>query len=151
MANKYYGLYQGIVTSIKDPEKRGRIKVQCPEVLGGDEESAWCDPLVPVAYDYGGDFFIPPLGEAVWLQFIAGDSNRPVWQGGWWQTNMTPIGNDYSKANQVRIINYADCTIAMQNGTININVGEETAIKIEQDKVTVNGDLIVTGRISSSV
>ena len=82
--SKYYGLYQGIVTSISDPEKRGRIKVKCPDVLGGNTESAWCDPLVPVAYDGGGDFCMPAINETVWLQFIAGDANKPVWLGGWW-------------------------------------------------------------------
>ena len=44
--SNYYGIYQGIVTNIQDPEKRGRIKVRCPDVLGGKAESAWCDPVV---------------------------------------------------------------------------------------------------------
>ena len=29
---KYYGIYQGVVTNISDPEKRGRLKVKCPDV-----------------------------------------------------------------------------------------------------------------------
>ena len=28
---EYYGMYQGLVTSIKDPAKRGRIKLKCPD------------------------------------------------------------------------------------------------------------------------
>ncbi len=148
---RYYGLYQGVVTNIKDPEKRGRIKVKCPEVLGGDTESAWCDPLVSVAYDNGGDFCIPTKDETVWVQFIAGDVNRPVWLGGWWQKNMTPLGTNYSKADQVRIINYADCTITMQNDTININVGEGTYdLKVENGVVTVNGNLVVKGKVTAN-
>ena len=148
--NKYYGLYQGIVTSIKDPEKRGRIKVRCPEVLGGSTESAWCDPLVPVAYDNGGDFCIPTKDETVWLQFIAGDVNRPVWLGGWWQKNMTPLGKNYEKIDKIRIINYADCTITMQDDTIKINVGTGKGdLIIEKGSVTVNGDLTVTGKVSA--
>lgn len=148
--SKYYGLYQGVVTNINDPEKRGRIKVKCPDVLGGNTESAWCDPLVPVAYDNGGDFCIPAKDETVWLQFIAGDANRPVWQGGWWQKNMTPLGNNYSKIDQVRIISYADCTITMQDGTININVGSGVCdLKIEHNTVTVDGNLVVKGKVSA--
>lgn len=146
---KYYGLYQGIVTSIKDPEKRGRIKVKCPSVLGGDSESAWCDPLVPVAYDYGGDFCVPTKDETVWLQFIEGNANRPVYMGGWWQKNMTPLGENYSNVDKMRIISYADCTITMCDGIININVGEGTCdLKIEDNKVTVNGNLTVTGNVT---
>ena len=80
--NKYYGIYQGVVSNIKDTEKRGRIKVQCPDVLG-EVESAWCDPVIQVAYDGGGDFCMPAVEETVWIMFIAGDANRPVWFGNW--------------------------------------------------------------------
>ena len=143
--NRYYGIYQGIVTNVSDPEKRGRIKCQIPDVLGGEANSAWCDPMIPVAYDYGGDFCIPEKNEAVWLMFIAGDPNRPVWLGGWWQKKMSPMGNKYNPKG-VRIINYADCTITMKDGIININVGEGVCdLEIVHSKVTVKGDLVVTG------
>lgn len=149
MANKYYGIYQGIVTNIKDPEKRGRIKVKCPSILGS-VESAWCDPMIPIAYDNGGDFCIPTKDETVWLQFIAGDVNKPVWLGGWWQKNMTPLGTNYDDADKVRIISYADCTITMRDGTININVGDGVCdLKIEHNKVTIDGDLEVKGNITT--
>lgn len=149
--SKYYGLYQGVVTNIKDPEKRGRIKVKCPDVLGGETESAWCDPLVTVAYDNGGDFCIPEKDELVWLQFIAGDANKPVWLGGWWQKNKSPLGSNYSDVDKVRIISYADCTITLKNGTININVGEGVCdLKIEHNQVTVDGDLVVKGKVSAN-
>lgn len=148
---KYYGLYQGIVTNINDPEKRGRIKVKCPDILGGDAESAWCDPMIPVAYDNGGDFCIPAKNEAVWIQFIAGDVNRPVWTGGWWQKNMTPLGKTYSSIDKVRIISYADCTITMKDNTIDINVGSGSYdLRIANGKVTVNGNLVVNGNISAN-
>lgn len=148
--NKYYGMYQGIVTNNKDPEKRGRIKVKCPDVLGGETESAWCDPVVTVAYDRGGDFCIPAKEEAVWIQFIAGDSNKPVYLGGWWGKNKSPLGENYSDIDDVRIINYADCTITLRNGTININVGSGVCdLKIEPDNVTIEGSLKVTGSIVS--
>lgn len=150
-AKKYYGIYQGIVTNIKDPEKRGRIKVKCPDVLGGSVESAWCDPVVPVAYDNGGDFCIPTKDEAVWIQFIAGDVNRPVYLGGWWQEKMTPLGSNYTDTDKVRIISYADCTITLKDGTININIGDGTSdLKIEHNKVTIDGNLVVTGAITAN-
>lgn len=149
--SKYYGLYQGFVTNIKDPEKRGRIKVICPSVLGGNTESAWCDPIVPIAYDNGGDFCIPAKDEAVWLLFIGGNSNKPAWLGGWWSKNKSPLGDKYSNIDSIRIINYADCIITMQDGKINLNVGNGTYdIRVENGKVTVNGDLEVTGKITTN-
>lgn len=147
---KYYGVYQGIVTNITDPEKRGRIKIKCPEVLGGEVESAWCDPIVTVAFDNGGDFCIPSKKEAVWVLFISGDVNRPAYLGGWWQKEMTPLGKTYSKIDKVRIINYADCTILMQDDKIDINVGDGTCdLRIEDGVVTVKGNLKVDGSITA--
>ncbi len=148
---KYYGIYQGIVSNINDTEKRGRVKIKCPSVLGGDTESAWCDPVIPVCYDNGGDFCIPQVDETVWVMFIAGDVNFPVWLGNWWQKNMTPLGDNYSDIDKVRIINYADCKIIMQNGVININVGEgDCDLKIEHNHITIAGNLSVEGSISCS-
>ena len=110
---EYYGIYQGVVSNVKDPEKRGRIKVKCPDLLGDETESAWCEPCVPVCYDNGGDFCMPEVKETVWLMFIAGDVNRPVWLGNWWQEKMTPLGSSYKDISKLRIISYADCTITM--------------------------------------
>lgn len=147
---KYYGIYQGVVTNINDPEKRARIKVICPDVLGGEVESAWCDPVVTVAYDNGGDLCVPAKDETVWVQFIAGDSNRPVYLGGWWQKNMTPLGGNYSNVDKLRIIKYADCTITMQNGIIDINTGAGTFdLRIQDGKLIINGDLTVNGNVTA--
>ena len=149
--NKYYGLYQGVVTNIKDPEKRGRIKVKCPEVLGADTESAWCDPLVPIAYDNGGDFCLPAKNEMVWLQFIAGDANKPVYLGGWWGEKKTPLGNTYTKLDNTRIISYKDFSIVIHKNevTISNNKGSnkikmsDSGILIESDKdITIKGKTI---------
>lgn len=149
--NKYYGLYQGVVTNIKDPEKRGRIKVKCPEVLGAETESAWCDPLVPIAYDNGGDFCLPAKNEMVWLQFIAGDANKPVYLGGWWQEKMTPLGNTYTKLDNTRIISYKDFSIVVHKNevTISNNKGSnkikmsDSGILIESGKdITIKGKII---------
>ena len=149
--NKYYGIYQGVVTNISDPEKRGRLKVKCPDVLGGSTESAWCDPCVTVAYDRGGDFCIPARDETVWLSFIGGDANKPVYFGGWWQKNMSPLGNNYTDIDKVRVISYADCTITLKEGIININVGAGVCdLRIENDKVTVKGNLVVEGNITAN-
>lgn len=147
--SKYYGIYQGFVTSNQDTENRGRIKVICPTVLGGDTESAWCDPVVPVAYDNGGDFCIPAVNEAVWVLFIEGDANRPVWVGSWWSKDKTPLGTSYSNIDDIRIISYADCTITMKNDTIDINVGNGTYdIRIQNGKVAVDGNLTVNGNLT---
>lgn len=135
MLNSYYGIYQAIVTNINDPEKRGRIKVQCPTVLGATAESAWCDPCVPVAYDNGGDFCLPRVREAVWLMFISGDVNKPVYIGGWWSKNKTPLCNNYTDLDDIRIVSYKGCSITMSKDTIDISA--ET-VKINGVPISLN-------------
>lgn len=150
MSKIYVGFYKGIVSNTNDPEKRGRIKCLIPDVLGGKIESAWCNPCVPVAYDRGGDFCLPQKKETVWIAFEKGDPNFPVYLGGWWQKNVTPLGDNYgSDREKVRIISYADCTITLKDGIININVGAGTAdLKIQHNKVTILGELEVQGNVS---
>lgn len=149
--SKYYGIYQAKVSNVEDPEKRGRVKVLCPDVLGAETESAWCDPCVPVAYDGGGDFCLPAVDETLWIMFISGDSNRPVYFGNWWQKEKTPLAGNYTNLNAVRIISFADCIITMQNGVININVGAGVCdLEIKHNKVTVKGDLSVEGNITAN-
>lgn len=148
----YLGFYKALVSNTNDPENRGRIKCLIPEVLGDKYESAWCEPCVPVAYDNGGDFCLPNLQETVWVTFEKGDPNRPVYLGGWWRKNLTPLGTDYSKDREkIRIINYANCTILMKDGIININVGEGLPeITIKNSKVEIQGSIEVTGSIKAN-
>lgn len=148
--HKYYGIYQAQVQEIDDPEKRGRIRVICPDVLG-EAVSAWCDPCVPIAYDGGGDFCIPQIEEFVWVMFIAGDCNEPVYLGGWWSENNSPLGNNYENIEDIRTINFKNCTLVMTNDTIKVIVGEKgnTCLTIEDGKITIEGDLEVKGSISN--
>jgi hypothetical protein len=37
-----------------------------------------------------GFFAIPPVGAAVWIEFEAGDTSRPIWTGGWWTAAEVP-------------------------------------------------------------
>lgn len=145
---KYYGIYQGFVTSVRDPEKRGRIKCTCPEVLD-TSESGWCEPCFPNAKDSGGDFYVPPLEEGVWIMFIDGDVDRPVYLGGWWSKNSTPLGDNYTNLSETRIISHNGCFITLDD-EINISIGTTPVITIKDDKVIIKCDLEVEGTITSN-
>lgn len=134
MLNHYYGIYQAVVTNINDPEKRGRIRVQCPTVLGASVESSWCDPCVPVAYDNGGDFCLPKLKETVWLLFIEGNVNKPVYLGGWWSINKTPLGENYGSSPDLRIISYEGASISFTK-----NQSGKTVLSLNADYIYING------------
>jgi uncharacterized protein involved in type VI secretion and phage assembly len=80
---KYYGIYRGTVTNNVDPLQIGRILATVPDVAGL-VPTTWAMPAVPIAGKAMGAYFVPQIGAGVWIQFEAGDPDRPVWTGGWW-------------------------------------------------------------------
>ncbi|MGH9429923.1 MAG: phage baseplate assembly protein V [Terriglobia bacterium] len=82
-STKYYGIYRGTVVNNIDPLQIGRIMVTVPDV-GGITPSTFATPCVPLAGKQMGTFMVPQIGAGVWIQFEAGDPDRPVWSGGWW-------------------------------------------------------------------
>jgi uncharacterized protein involved in type VI secretion and phage assembly len=83
---RFYGIYRGTVVNNIDPQQLGRITVSVPDV-GGLTPSTFAMPCVPLAGKQMGTFMVPQIGAGVWLQFEAGDPDRPVWSGGWWGTS----------------------------------------------------------------
>jgi hypothetical protein len=87
--DRFYGKYRGLVVINVDPLSQGRIKAMVPEVLG-EVPSTWALPCSPYAGMGSGFFAIPPVGAAVWIEFEAGDTSRPIWTGGWWTAAEVP-------------------------------------------------------------
>lgn len=81
----YHGKYRGFVEDTDDPEKRGRVRVSVPSVLGG-ETSDWAVPCMPYGGGAGyGMLTVPPVGSQVLVEFIEGDLSSPVWVGTFWR------------------------------------------------------------------
>jgi uncharacterized protein involved in type VI secretion and phage assembly len=80
---KYYGVYRGTVVENIDPLQIGRIVALVPDV-GGVIPTTWAMPCVPIAGKQAGTFVVPQIGSGVFVQFEAGDPDKPVWMGGWW-------------------------------------------------------------------
>ena len=97
---RFYGKYRATVVDNADPEKRGRLKLKIPSVLGNDVVSGWALPCAP----YGGAadqgfYFIPEVDAAVWVEFEAGLLDYPIWVGTFWSK---PGGNsEVPKPNKV--------------------------------------------------
>lgn len=81
MERKYFGKFQAIVRDIHDPWMVGRIRAEVPYPLGIGEEnwSVWALPCLPP-----GHFEVPKEGDGVWIEFVNGDLNQPVWTGVWY-------------------------------------------------------------------
>lgn len=80
-----FGKCRGFVVNNQDPEKRGRLKLRIPSVLG-TQESDWALPCLPYGgFDQQGMFFVPDKDAQVWVEFEEGDISRPIWVGTFWQ------------------------------------------------------------------
>jgi filamentous hemagglutinin family protein len=82
---RFYGKYRGFVVDNADPEKRGRLRVRVPSVLGDEVVSGWAMPCAP----YGGGpdlgaLFIPEVEAGVWVEFEMGLVEYPIWVGAFW-------------------------------------------------------------------
>lgn len=82
---RFYGKYRGFVVDNADPEKRGRLKLRVPSVLGDEIVSGWALPCAP----YGGSpdigaFYVPEVEAGVWVEFEMGLVEYPVWVGTFW-------------------------------------------------------------------
>jgi len=80
---QYYGKYRGTVFNNIDPMQMGRIQVVVPDVTNV-LPSTWALPCVPMAGPQCGEFTVPPIGAAVWVEFEHGDRDYPIWTGGFW-------------------------------------------------------------------
>jgi uncharacterized protein involved in type VI secretion and phage assembly len=81
--NKYWGKYRGFVKDRNDTDKLGRLKLQVPSVLG-DAITGWAWPALPYAGANLGFFFLPQVGDLVWVEFVEGELEHPLWSGGGW-------------------------------------------------------------------
>ena len=85
--DRYYGKYRGFVRDNNDPERRGRVRMEVPAVLGQgkDNWSDWGDACLPFGgAEDAGCFVIPMEGTPVWVEFEGGDTRFPIWVGFWY-------------------------------------------------------------------
>lgn len=66
---------RAIVVDVRDPSRRGRIKVQIPTKTG-KKSTDWIWPVIS-----SGFVVRPKPGEQVWVLYEGGDENYPVWLG----------------------------------------------------------------------
>jgi uncharacterized protein involved in type VI secretion and phage assembly len=85
----FFGKYRGTVINNLDPEQRARLQVQVPDVLG-TTPSSWALPCLPYTGRQNGFYFIPAIGDEVWVEFERGDPRSPIWVGGLWSSGDLP-------------------------------------------------------------
>ena len=84
LKSRQFGFWRGVVTNVNDPLNLGRIRAKVHELLGDADQTDWASYCSPFGGEGHGWFFLPKVGDGVWIAFEAGDINRPVWFGFWY-------------------------------------------------------------------
>ena len=91
---KLLGTYAGLVEANNDSEKLGRLKVRVPHVYGaattgsgyiGTNDLPWALPAgLPAGGSpaSGGFSQLPAKGDKVWIRFLDGEPEKPIWEWG---------------------------------------------------------------------
>lgn len=80
----YPGVYRGVVTDNKDPEKRGRVQARVPQAGLSDAPDIWIKPASQGAGVDRGMFWPPEVGDTIFVTFAQGNASRPeAYWGGW--------------------------------------------------------------------
>lgn len=83
-APTFPGLHVGIVEAVKD---HGRIQVSVPSIFEETRPEAFA--IARPCFPYG-HFFVPEVGDKVWVAFENGDPAAPVWLGIWYPEGTVP-------------------------------------------------------------
>lgn len=86
--NRTNGIVIGVVSSLEDPDRLGRVKVTYPHL--DDAESDWARLTSPMAGPDRGVFFRPEVNDEVLVALEHGDYRRPYILGALWNQEDTP-------------------------------------------------------------
>ncbi len=164
---KFLGKYRGLVIDNIDPEMRGRILVQVPDI-STFFPSTWALPCLPVGGMQAGLFAVPPIGAGVWIEFEQGDLSYPIWTGCFFGTaaevpalsKTAPLGvpsitlqtplqngiviNDMlGPTGGIKLMSSTGATIIVNDTGIYINNGKGASIEMIGTSVFINKDALV--------
>ena len=86
---RFYGTYTGKVLSRDDSDKGMKLKCSFPAHFGNDTAALdWAFPKTAAGGGYNNCGIVTPIqvGDIVYLEFIDGEMDHPVWSPGPWHT-----------------------------------------------------------------
>jgi uncharacterized protein involved in type VI secretion and phage assembly len=86
------GIVIGIVTTLDDPQRLGRVRVRYPDL--NDQPSDWARLVTPMAGADRGLFLRHEVDDEVLVAFEHGDPRRPYILGGLWSKADKPPADD---------------------------------------------------------
>lgn len=122
LGGRWYGVYSGLVSDIKDPNGQGRVKVTLPWAsdTGTANYETWARVATLLGGNNRGTWFIPDTDDEVLVAFEGGDPRHPYVLGGLWNgrdkspESMDGAGRNFKKV--IRSRNGVKITLDDQDG-----------------------------------
>lgn len=171
LGGRWFGIYPGLVSDIKDPNGSGRVKVTLPwsPDTGSDHYEAWARVATFMGGNNRGSWFIPDVNDEVLLAFESGDPRRPYVLGGLWNgTDKPPQTMDGGGQNNLKVLRSRngvkitlDDTTGQENcivetpggqritlhdgpGSVEVVDSNGNSVKMQASGITVNASAKVT-------
>jgi uncharacterized protein involved in type VI secretion and phage assembly len=178
LGGRWYGVYPALVSSVKDPDGQGRVKVTLPwsPDSGNGQYEAWARIATLMGGKDRGSWFIPDRHDEVLIAFEAGDPRRPYVVGGLWNgADAPPASMDQDGKNDRKVLRSRNGvtvtlddtqgqeslilhtpggqTITLQDGpgSIVITDSNHNAVRLEPQGVTVMSSGKVTIHSSTQI
>ncbi len=154
-----HGVYVGVVTDNRDPEKLGRVKVKIP-VMDDTNALDWARVTTMMAGGKRGMFFVPEVNDEVLIAFQMGDISRPIVIGSLWNTKDKPPHDMDDKNNIRKMTSRAGHQLEFddtdQGGQVRIktNKGSHLTLNDKEDTIQLNdknGQMTITIKGGSQV
>lgn len=140
------GVVIGLVESLDDPERLGRIQVTYPWLASTDNTSNWARVAAPLAGAELGAFFQPEKGDEALVAFEMDDPRRPYILGYLWNGDNAPPSEDPQQrviqtvAGHKILFDDGEESITLEDSNGNKIVMNRDGIAIESAKdVTIKG------------
>lgn len=98
------GVTIGVVTDIKDPDKKNRVKVRLINRTDSTQETDFIRVMTPAAGKEFGFFALPEVGDEVLVAFLDGDYAAPYVLGSLWNPQSPAPAKVEDGKNEVRLM-----------------------------------------------
>lgn len=127
---RYYGVYRGTVIANDDPKNIGRLKIKCAPIYNNNVPNYWAFGRGVIAGLQHGIFWIPSVGDPIYVTCENGDSQFPLWEYGWWLEGKLPEG---AKPKVFVFLTPGGQRIEMNDETNSITITGKDGFKIRYD------------------
>jgi uncharacterized protein involved in type VI secretion and phage assembly len=134
---KYYGVAEGIVEDVADPDRENKVRVRFPW-FDDTEVSDWCRMANTFAGNGYGSTWTPEVGDEVLVAFVHGDMRVPVLLGGLYNGADKPAdprtAQDNKKAGHLITLNDSAGSLGIE---VRTNDGNRVHLDDNADTITV--------------